>query len=155
MGSLGGGIAAGDKMQHNRISWMAFVTQAGVGLGLAKEVAVEFPEWGGEFATVIISVIVLSQIIGPPFIKWAINRVGEAHPRGETAEFDGVRDALIFGVDDQALAVTRQLQTHNWQVKLACLDETLSAAIRQWRYYRLPVCAIGSCWSGTNWGRSS
>ncbi len=123
LGSLGGGVAAGDEMKHNRISWMAYVTQAGVGLGLAKEVAVEFPEWGGEFATVIISVIVLSQVIGPPFIKWAINRVNEAHPRGETAEFDGVRDAIIFGVDDQAMAVARQLQAHNWQVKLACQDE--------------------------------
>jgi Trk K+ transport system NAD-binding subunit len=111
-------------MRRNQLTWMAFVTQAGVGLGLAKEVAVEFPGWGEEFATIIISVIVLSQIIGPPFIKWAINRVGEAHPRGETAEFDGVRDALIFGVDDQALALTRQLQAHNWHVKLACLDET-------------------------------
>lgn len=124
IGSLGGGVVAGDPMRRNRLTWMAFVTQAGVGLGLAKEVAVEFPGWGEEFATIIISVIVLSQIIGPPFIKWAINRVGEAHSRGETAVFDGVRDALIFGVDNQALALTRQLQAHNWQVKLACLDET-------------------------------
>ncbi|MCB9423007.1 MAG: cation:proton antiporter [Ardenticatenaceae bacterium] len=124
VGSLGGGILAGDSMRRSRFTWMAFVTQAGVGLGLAKEVAVEFPGWGEDFATIVISVIVLSQIIGPPFIKWAINRVGEAHPRGETAVFDGVRDALIFGVDDQALALTRQLQNHNWQVKLACLDES-------------------------------
>ena len=124
IGSFGGGAIAGDPMKFNRLSWMAFVTQAGVGLGLAKEVAVGFPGWGGEFATMMISVIVLSQVVGPPFIKWAINRVGEAHPRGETAEFDGVRDALIFGVDDQTLALTRQLQAHNWQVKLACLDET-------------------------------
>ncbi len=124
IGSLGGGIAAGDPMRRNRLTWMAFVTQAGVGLGLAKEVAVEFPGWGEEFATIIISVIVLSQIIGPPFIKWAIHRVKEDHPRGETAVFDGVRDALIFGIDDQSLAVARQLQNHNWQVKLACLDES-------------------------------
>lgn len=123
-GSLGGGMVAGDPMRRNQLTWMAFVTQAGVGLGLAKEVAVEFPGWGEDFATIIISVIVLSQIIGPPFIKWAINRVREAHPRGETAEFDGSRDALIFGVDDQALALTRQLQAHNWEVKLACLDES-------------------------------
>ncbi len=123
LGSFGGGAVAGDEMKHNRISWMAYVTQAGVGLGLAKEVAVEFPTWGGEFATIIISVIVLSQVIGPPFIKWAIHRVGEAHPRGQASEFDGVRDAIIFGVDDQALAVARQLQAHHWQVKLACLDE--------------------------------
>jgi Trk K+ transport system NAD-binding subunit len=100
-----------------------------VGLGLAKEVAVEFPGWGEQFATIIISVIVMSQLIGPPFIKWAINLVGEAHPRGETAVFDGVRDALIFGVDDQTLALTRQLQNHNWQVKIACLDESKKAQL--------------------------
>lgn len=129
LGSLAGGMVAGDPMRRNRLTWMAFVTQAGVGLGLAKEVAVEFPTWGEDFATIVISVIVVSQIIGPPFIKWAIHRVGEAHPRGETAVFDGVRDALIFGVDDQALAVARQLQAHNWQVKLACLDETYLAQL--------------------------
>ncbi len=123
IGSFVGGAMAGEPVGNNAISWMAYVTQAGVGLGLAKEVAVEFPEFGAAFATIIISVIVLNQIVGPPLFKWVIDRVGEAHPRGETAEFDGVRDALIFGVDDQALAVARQLAAHNWQVKLACLNE--------------------------------
>ena len=139
IGSLGGGILAGDPMRRNRLTWMAFVTQAGVGLGLAKEVAVEFPDWGEDFATIIISVIVLSQIIGPPFIKWAIHRIGEAHPRGKTAVFDGVRDALIFGVDDQALALARQLQTHNWQIKLACLDE---AYLPQLNNSDITVCPL-------------
>ena len=129
IGSFVGGTIAGEPARNNAISWMAYVTQAGVGLGLAKEVAVEFPEFGATFATIIISVIVLDQIAGPPLFKWVIDCVGEAHPRGDTAEFDGVRDALIFGVDDQALAVARQLQAHNWQVKLACLDETHMAEL--------------------------
>lgn len=120
--SFAGGMTAGDPPLHNRLSWMAYVTQAGVGLGLATEVGVEFPGWGPEFATLIISVIVLSQIVGPPFYKWAIKRAGEAHTRGEHGEFDGQRDAIIFGVEGQSLLLARQLRSHGWQVKVACLD---------------------------------
>ena len=119
IGSFGGGLLAGDPIRHNRLSWMAYITQAGIGLGLAKEVAVEFPEWGSAFATTIISVIVLSQLVGPPFFKWAIQRAGEAHSRAETPDFDGSRDAIIFGLEGQSLALARQLRQHGWQVKLA------------------------------------
>jgi len=122
--SFAGGMAAGDPLAHNRVSWMAYVTQAGVGLGLATEVAVEFPGWGEEFATLIISVIVLSQIIGPPFYKWAIKQSGEAHTRAPHGKFDGQRDAIIFGVEGQSLLLARQLESHGWQVRLACLDES-------------------------------
>lgn len=125
IGSYLGGMVAGDPAAHNRVSWMAYVTQAGVGLGLAKEVAVIFPEFGGEFATEIISVIVISQILGPPLHKWAIHRMKEAHVRADTAVFDGVRDVLIFGFDHQAMALARQLQTHNWQVRFGCLDSAI------------------------------
>lgn len=146
VGSFAGGLAAGDSTKHNRISWLAYVTQAGVGLGLAKEVAVEFPGWGDEFATLIIAIIVLSQIIGPPFFKWAIHRVGEAHTRADPAEFDGVRDAIIFGLGGQALALRRQLQAHHWQVKIACLDTeyapaSLSAAPN---IHTIPDLSLGS-----------
>jgi Trk K+ transport system NAD-binding subunit/Kef-type K+ transport system membrane component KefB len=119
IGSFSGGIMAKDPMSHNRVSWMCYVTQAGVGLGLAKEVVVEFPEWGTAFATMIISTIVLSQIVGPPLFKWAINHIGEAHTRAETPEFDGVRDAIIFGLEGQSMALARQLLAHGWQVKIA------------------------------------
>jgi len=119
IGSTTGGVISGDPMSHNRISWMAYITQAGVGLGLAKQVVVEFPDWGTAFATIIISVIVLNQIVGPPFFKWAIHLVGEAHTRAETPAFDGVRDVIIFGLEGQSLALARQLNSHGWQVKIA------------------------------------
>ncbi|MDY6973662.1 MAG: cation:proton antiporter, partial [Thermodesulfobacteriota bacterium] len=73
VGTFSGGMLAGVPTQHSRIGWMSFVTQAGVGLGLAKQVVVEFPEWGTPFATVIIAVIVLNQIVGPPMFKWALH----------------------------------------------------------------------------------
>lgn len=79
IGSFCGGVLAKDPMRRNRIGWMAYVTQAGIGLGLAKQVAMEFPEWGTDFATMIISVIVINQITGPILFKWAIHLAGEAH----------------------------------------------------------------------------
>ncbi len=122
VGSFTGGAIAGDPMKYNRLNWMAYVTQAGVGLGLAKEVAVEFPSWGGAFATLIISVIVVNQVLGPPLFKWAIRRVGEAHAPAAPHEFDGERDAIIFGLDAQSVALASQLLSHGWQVKVAALD---------------------------------
>jgi len=119
LGSFTGGVLAGDPKETNKLKWMAFITQAGVAIGLAKEVAVGFPALGNTFVTMIISVVVINEIIGPIFFKHVLHRVGEAHPRGETALFDGVRDALIFGRDGQAVALARQLLSHGWQVKLA------------------------------------
>ena len=123
IGSFTGSMIAGDPVSHSRLKWMGFVTQAGVALGLAKEVADEFPEFGAEFATMIVAVVVFNQMLGPIFLKYAINKVGEAHEHGKPAPFDGVRDAIIFGMDNQAMALTHQLQAHNWQVKIACTDE--------------------------------
>ena len=117
-GTVLGGAVMGASIRHNAVMGMTFLTQAGISVGLAKEVSVEFPSWGPDFTTILIAVIVVNQLIGPPILKWAIQWFGEAHPRGDSEPFDGVRDALIFGIDDQALALARQLQAHHWQVAL-------------------------------------
>ena len=122
LGCFVGSTLAGDAVRQKAILGMTFITQAGVSVGLAKEVGVEFPAWGYEFATLAIAVVVMNQCIGPPLLKWAIRLAGEAHTRAETPAFDGVRDVIIFGVDDQSLALTRQLAAHGWQVKLADLE---------------------------------
>ncbi len=125
LGSFTAGLVAGAPSKHNRVSWMAYVTQAGIALGLAKEVAVEFPAWGASFTTLMIGVVVANQLIGPPLFKSAIRRVKEAHTRALPHVFDGVRDALIFGSDSHAAALAHQLMAHGWQVKLAALDNGL------------------------------
>ena len=122
IGALVGGTLARDPWQFNRIAWMPYITQAGVALGLSTVVAGEFPGWGEQFATIIIAVIVLNQIIGPPFFKWAISHLGEARPRAEIPEFDGIRDAIIFGLESQSLALARQLNDHGWEVKIATME---------------------------------
>ncbi|HNP17367.1 MAG TPA: cation:proton antiporter [Fulvivirga sp.] len=119
IGSFVGGSLAGDPPLYNRIGWMPYLTQAGVSIGLATIVSVSFPLWGPEFATLIISVIVINQIIGPPLFKWAIEIVGEGRKKAETPEFDGVRDAIIFGFESQSVALAQQLKDNGWLVKLA------------------------------------
>jgi len=119
LGSFSGGVLAGEPFSHNRIRWMGFITQAGVALGLARDVAIEFPRLGNDFATIIIALVVLNEVIGPAFFKWSIQLVGESHLRAKAPEFDGVRDALIFGLERQALVLGRHLQAHGWQSKIA------------------------------------
>lgn len=123
IGSLCGGLLAKEPMKYNRIAWMGYITQAGVGLGLAKDVAVEFPQWGATFATIIIAVIVLNQIVGPPFFKWALYLAGEAHSRSKSSGSDDIRDAVIFGLESDSLALARLLQSNGWEVRIAAKQE--------------------------------
>jgi len=118
LGSVTGASLAGDPPLFRKIGWMPFVTQAGVGLGLATQVALEFPAWGTEFASIIVAVIVLNQFLGPPLFKWALIKVKEAHLPASSPEFDGTRDAFIFGTDPQGWTLARQLMAHNWNAEV-------------------------------------
>ena len=114
-GYLGSSLAA-DSPLFSRISGMPYVTQAGVGVGLATIIATEYTAWGGEFATVMISVIVLNQIIGPPLFKWALHLAGEVHVKSD-GTFEVERKILIFGWENQSLALANQLKKQNWKVE--------------------------------------
>ncbi len=127
IGSYIGGKAGGDPFKLWKFGWMPYITQAGVSLGLVTVVAGEFTDWGQELATVLISVIILNQLIGPPLFKWVLNYVGESHTKAEILPFDGIRDAIIFGLEDQSLALARQLKEHNWQVKIATRRKDIEA----------------------------
>lgn len=119
IGAYIGSTLAKDDPKHRAVGWMPYVTQAGVGLGLAIEVSKEFSVWGGEFATIVIGVIILNQIVGPPMFKFALHKVGESHKRASIPGFDGIQDAIIFGLEDRSLALGRQLKKHGWEVTIA------------------------------------
>ena len=121
IGGYLGGAMAGDPAQFNRLTWMTFITQAGVGLGLAKEVAIEFPLLGTDFTTLMVAVIVLSQLAGPPFFKFAIRLVGESHLPKEI-EDDEILDVVIVGIENQSRALADRLLAHGWRVKLVDTD---------------------------------
>ena len=77
LGCLAGGRLGGDPARFYRVSGLAFLTQAGVSLGLVKVVINRFPEFGAQYATLMVAVITLNQIIGPVSFKQALSWVGE------------------------------------------------------------------------------
>ncbi len=119
VGAFTGGVIAGDQFRYTKISWMSYVTQAGVSIGLVSVVAGEFPEWGAEFATLMIAIIFINQLVGPPLFKWAIGIAGEDHSRARSDLPAGSHRAIIFGYEAQAMALARQLVNHGWDVKIA------------------------------------
>jgi Kef-type K+ transport system membrane component KefB len=68
----------GDPPVIRRYAWMGFLAKAGVTLGVANMVRDNFPVWGGNVATVIIAMIAVNQLIGPPAFRWALVRSGES-----------------------------------------------------------------------------
>jgi Trk K+ transport system NAD-binding subunit/Kef-type K+ transport system membrane component KefB len=122
-GYLGSSIS-GDSPFFRKIAWMPYITQAGVGVGLATIIASEYPGWGAEFATVMISVIILNQVVGPPLFKWALHLAGEVHVKSD-GSFDVEKKILIFGWENQSIALAKQLQKQNWKVEIIVNDPTI------------------------------
>lgn len=118
IGAYFGSTLAKDPKQFKRIGWMPFVTQAGVSIALITEISDGFISWGNEFATIMISVIVMNQLVGPPLFKWAINKVGESNLRAKLKPVDKTHTAVIFGLDYQSIALARELTKHLWKVKI-------------------------------------
>ncbi len=116
-GSYFGGIMAGDPWRYCHVGWMPYITQAGVALGLSTVIAKEFPSWGPDFYTVIIAIIVINQVIGPPLFKWALGKLGEDRSRGEF-DSDGIRDVIIFGYESQSVTLAMQLLNKGWKVQI-------------------------------------
>lgn len=118
-----GGFLAKDPIAYCHYGWMPYVTQAGVALGLSTVIANTFPSWGNQFSTVVIAVIVINQFVGPPLFKYSLSRLGEDRSKADTPEFDGIRDAIIFGLESQSIALATQLIQKGWQVQVATMME--------------------------------
>jgi len=124
LAGFSGSLLARDTPLFRRISWMPYITQAGVALGLATIIAAEYPGWGTEFATIMISVIVLNLLVGPPLFKWALHLAGETHVKSD-GSYQLDRKVLIFGWENQSMALANQLRKQNWEVEFVVADPTL------------------------------
>ncbi|MFC2153011.1 cation:proton antiporter [Actinomycetota bacterium] len=104
VGSSSGAAAARSDRVLITTGWTALITQAGIALGLAREAAVQFPELGASFSTLIISVVVLNEVFGPLMLKASLKRAGEVDGGANEQ-----RDAVIFGIESSSLNLARQL----------------------------------------------
>jgi Kef-type K+ transport system membrane component KefB len=71
------GILNNDPPQHRRIAWMAYITQAGVAIGLAQLAQRRFPVLGVYLTTLVLAVITINQVVGPITFKMALKLAGE------------------------------------------------------------------------------
>ncbi|RHY28206.1 hypothetical protein DYB32_006144 [Aphanomyces invadans] len=123
LGSYIGGALAHENSMHNRVSWMAYITQAGVTLGLAKKIQLLYPGWGSYFATMIVSVVICNQLIGPPLLRMVLRYVGDCREK-ENGKVDGLR-ALILGDDERLVVVNsakRRMKNCGWEPFSFCMN---------------------------------
>ncbi len=118
IGSSIGVIWSKDPRRYIPVAWMPYITQAGVAIGLAALVGETFDHWGHEFETIVIAIIVLSQILGPPLFKFSLNFVHEAHKKPKIFREDKGKAAVIFSYDNISLALAKSLVRKGWQVKI-------------------------------------
>ncbi len=77
IGTYLGSKTAGDDPLLYKNTWLGFLTQAGVSLGLVTEIVRRFPEIGLHIQSILVAAITLNQIIGPAAFKFMLNKVGE------------------------------------------------------------------------------
>ncbi|UCF19434.1 MAG: cation:proton antiporter [Gemmatimonadota bacterium] len=73
-----GAAIAGELQVIRQYAWMGFLAKAGVTLGLANIVRDRFATWGEAVAAIIIAMIAVNQLIGPPLFRFSILRAGES-----------------------------------------------------------------------------
>lgn len=78
IGSYLSGKFSGDKPVNYHHTWLGFITQAGVSLGLLTEIVRRFPEIGIPIQSILIASITINQVIGPVAFKFALQKVGDA-----------------------------------------------------------------------------
>ncbi len=144
LGGVFGVVAARDNKKYTFISWMPYVTQAGVALGLTTLIAAEFPAWGYGFQAIIIAIIVINQLVGPPLFKFAINFVGESHLKHKSHDYDGVRDAVIFGLESQSIALAMTLKQHNWVPKIVTRTKMIEGNNNDFEVVRIDDISLDS-----------
>ena len=105
IGAYVGGTLAKQPAIENKLSWMAYVTQAGVALGLAKKVHLEYKVWGGDFATMIVAVVVINQVIGPPLCKWVLTKM-ELRRKTQSLDVESKRETSSTSIQPDSAEQT-------------------------------------------------
>jgi trehalose-6-phosphate synthase/Kef-type K+ transport system membrane component KefB len=76
------GVAAGLRVSgiDRRVgayAWTGLISQAGITLGLAAVLAVEFPTWGGRIQMLLVALIAIDELVGPALFRIGLARSGE------------------------------------------------------------------------------
>lgn len=82
-GNYVGALLAGENRNIKNLSWMGFVGQAGIAVGLATIIENTFPgAVGQQLKTILIATVVINELIGPIFFKYILIKSGETQKKG-------------------------------------------------------------------------
>jgi Kef-type K+ transport system membrane component KefB len=76
-GTAAAGLLCGESRLVTSRSWMGYLGQAGVSLGIANLVLKNFPDIGPRFYSIVIAAIAINQIVGPIALKSFLSKAGE------------------------------------------------------------------------------
>ncbi len=127
--SIAGSIAIRDKLKTTLLSWTPYITQAGVSLGLITIISNYFPQFGQEFETILVAVIIINQFVGPPLMKWAIISAGEARIKNQKDNI-GIKNVVIFGLENFSVNLAHTLLEQNWNVKVFCNKHKINQELK-------------------------
>lgn len=116
--SLIGSLTLKETRKEVLTSWMPYITQAGVSLGLITIISAQFLGFGVEFEAILIAVIIINQFVGPPLIRWAIVNVNEAHTKSKDYKFDFHKDVFIIGLGGKAVLLAKTLYNEGYSVQI-------------------------------------
>ena len=76
------GVATGLRVsgidrETGRYLWTGLISQAGITLGLAAVIAMEFPTWGVRLQTLLVALIAIDELVGPALFRIGLARTGE------------------------------------------------------------------------------
>jgi Kef-type K+ transport system membrane component KefB len=78
LGNYIGSAAAGESQDVKRYSWMGYIGQAGIALGLGIIIEKSLPaQYGNFFLTILISTVVVNEMIGPILLKLTFEKAKE------------------------------------------------------------------------------
>lgn len=78
------GRIAGDPPALRTWGWAGLVSQAGLALGIASRMQVQFPAFGAQFGALAVAAVALNELVGPVLFKLSLDRTGETG-RGDAA----------------------------------------------------------------------
>ena len=77
---------------------------------------------------ILISSIIISQFVGPPIFKWALNYLKETNRRKKIS-LSKKKRVIIFGLEPQSLSVASLLKSRDWDVDIVIFETNKSLKI--------------------------
>jgi Kef-type K+ transport system membrane component KefB len=73
-----GATLTGEHVSIRRYAWLGFTAQAGVTLGIASMISEQFGPLGVQIASIVIAMIAVHELVGPPLFRLAVQLSGES-----------------------------------------------------------------------------